>query len=165
VSDRDGVDEIYDQWARERPDVDVSPMLVIGRISRLSRQLEERLEPVFESHGLEGGLFDVLAAIRRSGPPYRVRPTELAQSLMLTSSGTTKRLDRLERSGLVVRRHDKDDRRALLIELTPEGRKLVDAALVDHQANEARLLAGLSDAERARLAALLRKLLVSLPPG
>jgi DNA-binding MarR family transcriptional regulator len=109
-------------------------------------------------------LFDVLAAIRRSGSPYRVRPSDLADSLMLTSGGTTKRLDRLERSGLIERHHDEEDRRALLIELTPAGRKLVDAVVTEHVANENRLLGGLGDAERRQLARLLRKLQTGLPP-
>lgn len=96
-------------------------MGVIGRVSRLSRQLEQRLDPVFARHGLEQGLFDVLATLRRSGEPYRMRPADLAASVMLTSSGITKRLDRLEASGLVVRHPDPQDRRGLLIELTPAG--------------------------------------------
>ena len=164
MPERDGVDLILEQWQRERPDLDASPIGVIGRISRLARELEARLEPVYAEQGLEPGWYDVLATLRRSGPPYRLRPTEFSSALMLTSSGTTKRLDRLEQAGLVARTPDPDDRRGTLITLTAAGRELVDAASEAHLANEHRLLGALSDAERERLAGLLRKLLVGLPP-
>ena len=160
----DGVDLILEQWQRERPDLDASPIGVIGRISRLARELEHRLEPVYAEQGLEPGWYDVLATLRRSGPPYRLRPTEFSSALMLTSSGTTKRLDRLERAGLIARTPDPDDRRGTLITLTAAGRELVDAASEAHLANEHRLLGSLSEGERQRLAALLRKLLAGLPP-
>jgi DNA-binding MarR family transcriptional regulator len=164
VPDKDGVDDILGQWQRERPDLDASPMGVIGRLSRLSRELERRLDPVYARHRLEAGPFDVLATLRRAGAPYRMRPSDLAQAVMLTSSGTTKRLDRLESAGLIVRRPDPGDRRGLLIELTPAGQQLVDAAVTDHVANEHRLLQALTPAERDQLARLLRKLLLGLPP-
>jgi DNA-binding MarR family transcriptional regulator len=164
VPERDGVDLILEQWRRERPDLDASPIGVIGRISRLARELEQRLEPVYAEQGLEPGWYDVLATLRRSGPPYRLRPTEFSNALMLTSSGTTKRLDRLEQAGLVARTPDPDDRRGTLITLTAAGRELVDAASEAHLANEHRLLSALTEGERERLAALLRKLLVGLPP-
>jgi DNA-binding MarR family transcriptional regulator len=164
VPERDGVDLILEQWQRERPDLDASPIGVIGRISRLARELEQRLEPVYAEQGLEPGWYDVLATLRRSGPPYRLRPTEFSNALMLTSSGTTKRLDRLEQAGLVARTPDPGDRRGTLITLTAAGRELVDAASEAHLANEHRLLGALSEGERERLAGLLRKLLVGLPP-
>jgi DNA-binding MarR family transcriptional regulator len=164
VPERDGVDLILEQWQRERPDLDASPIGVIGRISRLARELEARLEPVYAEQGLELGWYDVLATLRRSGPPYRLRPTEFSNALMLTSSGTTKRLDRLEQAGLVARTPDPDDRRGTLITLTAAGRELVDAASEAHLANEHRLLGALTEGERERLAGMLRKLLVGLPP-
>ncbi len=160
---QDGVDGILRQWRQERPDLDATPMGVIGRLSRLSRELEQHLDPVFARHGLEAGLFDVLATLRRSGEPYRMRPADLAQAVMLTSSGTTKRLDRLESAGLIERRPDPQDRRGLLIELTPAGHRLIDEAVTDHVAAEHRLLAALSPAERDQLAGLLRTLLLGLP--
>src|SRR4051812_2849284 len=101
MTERDGVDEILAQWRHERPDLDPSPIGVVGRVSRLARELEQRLEPVYRDHGLEPGWHDVLATLRRSGPPYQLRPSEFSGALMLTSSGTTKRLDRLERAGLI----------------------------------------------------------------
>jgi DNA-binding MarR family transcriptional regulator len=164
VPEQDGVDLILEQWRRERPDLDTTPMGVIGRISRLSWELERRLEPVFARHGLEAGLFDVLATLRRAGPPHRLRPTDLAASLMLTSSGATKRLDRLEQGGLIARQREPTDRRGILIELTPAGRRLVDATVVEHVANEHNLLSALTPTERRQLASLLRKLLLGLPP-
>jgi DNA-binding MarR family transcriptional regulator len=165
MAENDGVDLILEQWRRERPDLDTSPMGVIGRISRLSRELEQRLEPVYADHGLEPGWFDVLATLRRHGPPYELRPTDFATALMLTSSGATKRLDRLEEAGLIVRRPDPADRRGILIALTPKGRRLVDAAVADHVANEHRILGRLTKAEQRQLAVLLRKLQLGLPPA
>ena len=164
MTERDGVDLILEQWERERPDLDASPIGVIGRVSRLARELEQRLEPVYREQGLEAGWYDVLATLRRAGAPYRMRPSEFTSALMLTSSGTTKRLDRLEQAGLITRGPDPDDRRGTLITLTPAGIALLDTAIEAHLANEQRLLASLTDAERTRLADLLRKLQLGLPP-
>jgi DNA-binding MarR family transcriptional regulator len=163
VADRDGVDVILEQWARERPDLDVSPIGVVGRVSRLARELEQRLEPVYREHGLEPGWYDVLATLRRAGPPYRLRPTEFTTTLMLTSSGTTKRLDRLEQAGLIARTPDPADRRGTLITLTEAGHALLDTVIDAHVANEHRLLEALSTTEQRELAGLLRKLQLGLP--
>jgi DNA-binding MarR family transcriptional regulator len=164
MTDTDGVDVILEQWRRERPDLDTSPIGVIGRISRLSREIERRLEPVYAASGLEPGWYDVLATLRRAGPPYRLRPTDFAATLMLTSSGTTKRLDRLEAAGHIAREPDPSDRRGVLITLTSQGRSLIDQAAVKHTANERRILRGLTLAEQRQLADLLRKLNITLPP-
>jgi len=158
MEERDGVDVIIEEWRRERPDLDPSPIGVIGRVSRLSRELEQRLEVVYREHGLEPGWHDVLATLRRSGPPYRLRPTEFAGALMLTSSGTTKRLDRLEQAGMITRGPDPSDRRGTLITLTDAGRALIDGVTEAHLENERRLLSALTDAEQRQLADLLRKL-------
>jgi DNA-binding MarR family transcriptional regulator len=163
MADRDGVDLILEQWRRERPDLDHSPIGVIGRISRLARELEQELERVYREHGLEPGWHDVLATLRRHGAPYQLRPSEFSSALMLTSSGTTKRLDRLERAGLITRTPDPQDRRGIIITLTRAGLKLIDAVTEAHLENERRLLGALSDAERRRLADLLRKLQLGLP--
>jgi DNA-binding MarR family transcriptional regulator len=160
---QDGVDLILEQWRTERPDLDPSPIGVIGRISRLARELERRLEIVYREHGLEPGWHDVLATLRRSGPPYRLRPSEFSGALMLTSSGTTKRLDRLEQAGLITRAPDPDDRRGTQIELTPAGRRLIDAVTAAHLDNERDLLGSLTEAEQRKLADLLRKLQLGLP--
>jgi DNA-binding MarR family transcriptional regulator len=163
VAERDGVDTILEQWQRERPELDSSPIGVIGRISRLARELEQRLEPVYREHGLEPGWHDVLATLRRNGPPYQLRPTEFTDQLMLTSSGTTKRLDRLEQAGLITRAPDPSDRRGTLITLTPKGLRLIDSVTKAHLDNERRLLGSLSEPEQRRLADLLRKLRLGLP--
>jgi DNA-binding MarR family transcriptional regulator len=163
VPERDGVDLIIEQWQRERPELDSSPIGVIGRISRLAREIEERLEPVYREHGLEPGWHDVLATLRRSGGT--LRPTDLTNASMLTSSGTTKRLDKLEQAGLIARRPDPDDRRGTLISLTPEGRRLIDGLTPAHLDNERRILGGLTEAELGHLADLLRKLQLGLPEG
>ena len=160
---QDGVDQIIEQWRRERPDLDPEPIGVIGRISRLAREIEQELEGVYREHGLEPGWHDVLATLRRQGPPYQLRPSVFGSSLMLTSSGTTKRLDRLERAGLITRTPDPGDRRGVLITLTPAGLELIDKVTDAHLANEHRLLAALSDNDRRRLAGLLRKLQLGLP--
>jgi DNA-binding MarR family transcriptional regulator len=161
MAEHDGVDAIIEQWQRERPELDSSPIGIVGRLSRLAREVEARLEPVYREHGLEPGWHDVLATLRRSGGA--MRPTDLTNASMLTSSGTTKRLDKLEQAGLIAREPDPADRRGTLISLTPEGRRLIDALTPAHLDNERRILAGLSEAEQRRLADLLRKLQLSLP--
>jgi DNA-binding MarR family transcriptional regulator len=163
MAGRDGVDLILEQWRSERPELDPSPIGVIGRISRLARELERRLEPVYRAHGLEPGWHDVLATLRRNGPPYQLRPTDFAGQLMLTSSGTTKRLDRLEQAGLIERAPDPEDRRGTLITLTQAGHDLIDAVTEAHLDNERNILGALSGDEQRRLADLLRKLLLGLP--
>jgi DNA-binding MarR family transcriptional regulator len=163
VEERDGVDAMIEQWAREAPELDVSPIGIIGRISRLSRELEARLEPVYRAHGLEHGWHDVLATLRRAGPPYRLRASDFTRTLMITSSGATKRLDRLERAGLIERSPDPHDRRGTLIGLTARGRALIDAVTVPHLDNERNLVSPLSREEQEQLADLLRKLQLGLP--
>jgi DNA-binding MarR family transcriptional regulator len=163
MTKRDGVDEILEQWRAERPELDPSPIGVIGRISRLARELEARLEVVYREHGLEPGWHDVLATLRRQGPPYTMRPSDFTGTLMLTSSGTTKRLDRLERAGLVARTPDPGDRRGVQITLTEDGLRRIDEVTVAHLDNERDLISALSDEERDQLASLLRKLQIGLP--
>ena len=156
----DAVDRITAQWRRARPDLDPSPMEVIGRITRLSALIQRELERVFADYELAGGDFDVLATLRRSGAP--VTPGELSRSTMVTTGGMTKRLDRLEALGLIRRKSDPRDRRGRLIALTDNGRALIDRALEAHLQNEERLLANLPAAKREHLAALLRELLTAL---
>jgi DNA-binding MarR family transcriptional regulator len=163
VAERDGVDLILEQWRRERPDLDHSPVGVVGRISRLARELEARLEPVYREHGLEPGWHDVLATLRRHGAPFQLRPTDLTNASMLTSSGTTKRLDKLEQAGLIARSPDPADRRGTLITLTDGGRELIDTLTAAHLQNEREILGALSADEQRRLADLLRKLQLGLP--
>ena len=163
MPEQDGVDRIIEQWQRIRPELDSSPIGIVGRISRLAREIESRLEPVNREHGLEPGGHDLLATLRRSGGT--LRPTDLTNASMLTSSGTTKRLDKLEAAGLIAREPDPNDRRGTLIALTAEGRRLIDTLTPAHLDNERRILGALSEADQRRLADLLRKLQLGLPEG
>lgn len=158
----DHVKHVLEQWRREAPQLDRSAMGVVGRISRLAQLIQPELETVFEAHGVNGGEFDVLATLRRSGRPYRLTPTALSKSLMVTSGGMTKRLGALERRGLICREPDPDDRRSTIVALTGAGKRLVDAILPEHVANQRRLVSGLRKSEQAELARLLAALAVSL---
>ncbi|WP_129339891.1 MarR family winged helix-turn-helix transcriptional regulator [Cellulomonas endophytica] len=145
-------------WARERPDLDVRPLEVLSRVSRLARHLDLARRSAFARHGLEGWAFDVLSALRRAGVPYRLSPGALLTQTLVTSGTMTNRVDRLEQAGLVRRLPSPDDRRGVLVELTDAGRGRVDSAMADLLAVEESLLAGLDPAARARLADLLRAL-------
>jgi DNA-binding MarR family transcriptional regulator len=163
--EQDQVDRIMDQWQTLRPDLDHSPTAVVGRINLLSQLLTAELERNFARFGITGGLFDVLASLRRAGAPFRLSPTRLFQQLLLSSGGMTHRLDRLEQAGLVERLPDPEDRRALQIGLTSKGLALIDEAIETHLACEEKLIAVLDAAERECLAGLLRSLAVSLERG
>lgn len=157
----DPVDQILAQWQRERPDLDVSPMGIIGRMGRLSKHLERAIQVTFSEFGLTIAEFDVLAALRRSGQPYQLSPTELFQTLMVTSGTMTHRIDRLEKVELVQRIPDPSDRRGTLIQLTDKGFNVIEKAVEAHVRNEHRALSALEKSEREALADLLRKLLIS----
>jgi DNA-binding MarR family transcriptional regulator len=159
----DEIDRIVEQWNRERPDLDVSPTHTLQRITRLSLLQGVSFAGVFARYGISFGEYLVLAALRRAGPPYRMNPTKLFNSVILSSGAMTNRLDRLEDLGLVERAPDPNDRRGRLVALTDRGRELVDAAVVDHLENEERLLGALDERERQQLSGLLRKLLSSPP--
>jgi DNA-binding MarR family transcriptional regulator len=156
----DHVDQLIEQWHRERPDLDVSPMEVIARISRLCRILERQIEETHASSGLNQSQFGVLAALRRAGPPYCLSPTALYNSLLISSGAMTNRLARLAAAGYVRRIADPEDGRGVLVALTPAGKRLIDRALTVHYDNERRLLASLSPRERTSLGSLLRRLLL-----
>ena len=162
---QDAVDRLLAQWHEERPDVDVSPIGVVGRLSRAARVLERGLAREVGRHGLQGWEFDILATLRRSGAPYELTAGALAGSAMVTSGAITNRIDRLVARGLVTREVDPANRRTVRIGLTRQGRHLVDKVLPLHVANEASLLEPLSPAEQQRLAALLRKLLAAHEQG
>ncbi len=159
----DAIDRIVHQWNRERPLLDVSVTYVLQRISRLYLLQSATFAEVFDRYDITFGEFEVLAALLRSGPPYQMTPTQLVDSVVLSSGAMTNRIDRVEALGLVERLPDPHDRRGTLVALTREGLKTVDAAVVAHLANEERLLGALSPAERGTLARLLRKLLLSDP--
>ncbi|MYV97391.1 MarR family transcriptional regulator [Streptomyces sp. SID3343] len=155
----DEVDAILAQWQRERPDLDVDAMGLLGRFGRVHEHTRRAIEEVFVRHGLQRGEFDVLATLRRSGPPFTLIPSVLAESLMLSRAGMTNRIDRLEAAGLVARRLDPADRRSFLVALTDLGRETIDAAVTDHTANQTRVLAGLTPDQRTHLDDILRTLL------
>ena len=159
---RDHVSRLLAQWATERPDLDVSPMGVIGRVHRLAERLNGELRPVFADAGLGDGDFDVLATLRRSGAPYRLTPGELAATSMVTSGAVTKRVDRLVGAGLVTRQVSASDARSREVALTPAGLELIDRLVEAHVANEWRLLAGLSPDEQRLLAGLLERWALAL---
>ena len=152
-----------EQWARERPDLRTLPMALFGRLNEAAeRVMREHMNPLFAKAGLQAGEFDVLATLRRAGPPYTLSPTQLYEAMMISSGGMTDRLDRLERAGLVVRRPDPKDRRGKLIVLTDPGKRLIDETIGRHVANEERLLLSLTHAEQETLDALLKKLIAGL---
>ena len=158
----DGVDAILEQWGRERPDLDTTAMAVFGRIYRLAKLSGDAVEQAYAAHGIGRPEFDVLATLRRSGAPYQLSPGALAASMMLSSGGTTARLDRLEKAGLVERSPDPQDRRGVLVRLTGEGRRLIDRAVAAGLARQQELLAHLPAAKQRQLAGLLRDVLVEL---
>lgn len=151
----DHVTRILDQWAVERPDLDVGPVALIGRLHRLAERLTDELTTVYRRFGLAEGDFDALASLRRQGEPFALTCSALADATMITSGGMTKRIDRLVAAGWVRRRESESDGRSRLVELTPAGRALVDEAFTAHIANEHRLVGVLDPAERAQLTALI----------
>ncbi len=156
---RDEVDELTDAWARERADLDLAPVAVFSRISRLARHLDLARRDAFTRHGMESWEFDVLTALRRAGAPYELSPGRLLRETLVTSGTMTNRVDRLAARGYVERSPDPGDRRGVIVRLTPDGKAAVDAAFEELLAAENALLADLTDPDRDRLAALLRVLL------
>lgn len=156
---RDEVDDLVAAWRAQRPDLDVEPMQVLSRISRLARHLDIARRGAFADHGLESWEFDVLAALRRQGPPFQLTPGALLRATLVTSGTMTNRVDRLAAEGLVRREPDPRDKRGVLVTLTGQGRERVDAALADLLGRERVLLAGLDSGERQQLADLMRILL------
>jgi DNA-binding MarR family transcriptional regulator len=155
----DEVDEIVDAWRRERPDLDVEPLHILSRVSRLADVLADRRTAAFVEYGLQTHEFDVLAALRRSGEPFELTAGELCTATHVTSGTMTSRLDRLVGRGLVVRRPDDADGRLVRVRLTQEGRRRVDAALQALLVSESELLEQVPPAQRERLVAALRDLL------
>lgn len=159
-ADADEVDRLVVAWRRERPDLDVTPLEVLSRVSRLARHLDLARREAFADHHLEPWEFDVLAALRRAGAPYALSPGRLLQVTLVTSGTMTNRIDRLEQAGLVAREPDPHDRRGVRVLLTAEGRARVDGALTDLLAHERALLDTLSESEQDVLADLLRRLVL-----
>ncbi|GGY04830.1 MarR family transcriptional regulator [Litchfieldella qijiaojingensis] len=150
------------QWQRELPDLDLLPMEVVGYLKTTQLITKGQLDAFFKQHGLQAGEFDVLATLRRAGEPYALGPTQLFEALMISSGGMTNRLDRLEKTGLIVRAPNPEDRRGILVSLTTKGRELIDRLVPLHVENEARMLSVLSREEQETLSKLLGKLLDGL---
>jgi DNA-binding MarR family transcriptional regulator len=161
----DAIDARRDQWLRELPDVDTTGMAILGRARWITLNARPHIETSFAAHGLDTGEFDVLATLLRSGSPYRLRPTELFRSLMVSSGGMTDRLSRLVKAGHIIRIAAEGDGRSLLVELTKSGRDLAERAFRADMEIEKRLVSALSLQERVDLARLLRKLAGGLTGG
>jgi DNA-binding MarR family transcriptional regulator len=157
---RDEVDRLVEAWRRERADLDLTPMEVLSRVTRLGHHLDKARRGAFAEHSVESWEFDVLAALRRAGTPYELSPGRLLKETLVTSGTMTNRVDRLAARGLVERLPDPSDRRGVLVRLTPAGRTTVDGALESLLAREQALLVGLEPAQQRTLARLLRSLVV-----
>jgi DNA-binding MarR family transcriptional regulator len=164
-SPRDEVDDLVAAWRAERPDLDVEPLQVLSRVSRLSRHLDRARRAAFASHDLELWEFDVLSALRRQGRPYQLSPGALLRTTLVTSGTMTNRIDQLEKAGLVSRSPDPQDKRGVLVTLTARGKARVDSALADLLAGEQALLEPVPAEARRTLADLLRSLLAPLDAG
>lgn len=158
----DRIDGLVSQWAQSHPELDVSPLAITGRILTAARLLAQRHENVFRTFGLKRGEFDVLVSLVRRGPPHEETPTALSDSLLLSTSAMTNRLDRLEHDGLIVRSPDAEDRRGVRVGLTAGGHALVQRALAAHLEAEHELVGALSASERSALEGTLRSLLAAL---
>lgn len=163
--ERDTVDLFIEQWRHERPDLEPAALGVVSRVLMLYKHLEQSADRALAPFGLGLWQFDVLAALRRSGPPFLLSPTQLMRMVTLTSGAMTNRIDRLEEAGYVKRREDPDDRRGVKIALTPAGKKLVDEAIEARLEDARRNVACLSSAEYRSLCGLLRKLLIGATGG
>ncbi|SJL84155.1 MarR family winged helix-turn-helix transcriptional regulator [Vibrio palustris] len=161
----DSIDIIRRQWAQECPDLNTLPMGILGRMLRVTKYLEAQISDWLKSHGLLTGEFDVLMTLRRHGEPYRLTPSALLHSMMLTSGAMTNRLDKLEAKGMIVREHSREDRRSVEVLLTSSGLACIDTILDDYVAMQERLLVELSSDDQQTLSALLKQWLLSLDNG
>jgi DNA-binding MarR family transcriptional regulator len=155
----DHVDKILHQWGQERPELELGAMGTIGRIKRLNQHLMREMEKTWSAHGLSAASFDVLATLRRCGPPYALSPGDMMVSTMVTSGTMTNRIDQLVKAELVERIRNPDDGRGFLIALTPPGRELIDKVATAHVETQAKMVAVLTDEQRAKLDDLLRQFL------
>ena len=153
----DHVDKILEQWRKERPELVIEPMGTIGRINRLHQHLMQGMSKTWAAHGLNAASFDVLATLRRSGPPYALSPGDLMATTMVTSGTMTNRIDQLQKADLIERVRNPADGRGFLVSLSKKGFDLIDAAVTEHVTTQERLVSVLSDAERLQLDALLKK--------
>lgn len=157
------VDLATEQWRREKPELDLLPMEVVARLGAAANLLSrDYLAPFFKEHGLHQGEFDVIATLRRAGPPYSLGPTQLFDALMISSGGMTNRLDRLEKAGLITRSPNPEDRRGMIVSLSEKGLALIDRLIPCHVENEANALGALPRKDQEALNELLKTLLSGL---
>jgi len=159
MAEDDGVDRVEQGWRRMRPDIDVSSVGIVTRIWRIGRHLDGHRKERLDAFGTDRITLDVLAMLRRAGPPHRLTPGELQRAALITSGGMSQRLERLEKAGLISRGMHSEDRRKVYVQLTPAGVELVDEVVSDLMVQESKLLDGLDDAEQQQLRGLLKKLL------
>ncbi|MGR5276012.1 MarR family winged helix-turn-helix transcriptional regulator [Vibrio rotiferianus] len=155
----DAIDRVVSQWAKEKPDLDTEPMAIMGRLMRIAKHMENHVAEVHKRYDLKMGEFDVLATLRRSGEPYRLTPSELISSMMLTSGAMTNRLDKLEKKGLIDREHSKEDRRSVTVQLTSKGFELIDVLIEQHLQAQHELMGSLTSDERGQVNQALKLLL------
>ena len=152
----DAIDRVVDQWAKEKPELETEPMAMMGRIMRIAKYMETQVAELHKKYDMKLGEFDVLATLRRSGKPYRLTPSELIGSMMLTSGAMTNRLDKLEAKGLISREHSKEDRRSVSVQLTKDGLILIDQMMTEHVETQKKLVKSLSASQKKNTNQLLK---------
>ncbi|WP_299686331.1 MarR family transcriptional regulator [uncultured Vibrio sp.] len=152
----DAIDRVVEQWAKEKPELETEPMAMMGRIMRIAKYMETQVAELHKKYDMKLGEFDVLATLRRSGKPYRLTPSELIGSMMLTSGAMTNRLDKLEAKGLIKREHSKEDRRSVSVQLTKEGLVLIDQMMTEHVEMQKKLVKSLSVSQKKNTNQLLK---------
>ncbi|MEZ9462850.1 MarR family winged helix-turn-helix transcriptional regulator [Vibrio splendidus] len=152
----DAIDRVVEQWAKEKPELETEPMAMMGRIMRIAKYMEMQVAELHKKYDMKLGEFDVLATLRRSGKPYRLTPSELIGSMMLTSGAMTNRLDKLEAKGLISREHSKEDRRSVSVQLTKDGLILIDQMMTEHVEMQKKLVKSLSASQKKNTNQLLK---------
>ncbi|TVU65080.1 MarR family transcriptional regulator [Vibrio cyclitrophicus] len=152
----DAIDRVVEQWAKEKPELETEPMAMMGRIMRIAKYMETQVAELHKKYDMKLGEFDVLATLRRSGKPYRLTPSELIGSMMLTSGAMTNRLDKLEAKGLISREHSKEDRRSVSVQLTKDGLILIDQMMTEHVETQKKLVKSLSVSQKKNTNQLLK---------
>ncbi|GAL18968.1 MarR family winged helix-turn-helix transcriptional regulator [Vibrio maritimus] len=152
----DAIDRVVEQWAKQKPELDTDPMAMMGRLMRIAKYMETKVADLHKKYDLKLGEFDVLATLRRSGKPYRLTPSELIDTMMLTSGAMTNRLDKLETKGLILREHSKEDRRSVTVQLTKDGLILIDKLIEEHADVQKSLVKSMTSAQKKQANQLLK---------
>lgn len=152
----DAIDRVVEQWAKQKPELDTDPMAMMGRLMRIAKYMETKVADLHKKYDLKLGEFDVLATLRRSGKPYRLTPSELIDTMMLTSGAMTNRLDKLENKGLISREHSKEDRRSVTVQLTQDGLVLIDKLIEEHADVQKSLVKSMTVAQKKQANQLLK---------